>query len=141
MWAIVFTFVALMASLAAISPFDSRLGSPRALAGALSKARLPGDHVVEFGTFNAGVPFYLREPIPMLEVPRDLGFEDPRARARTLITREDLARTIRTSGRAWVIGNGDRIAALAKSLGFDSSPMSGFGDQSLVLLEQRKVVR
>jgi 4-amino-4-deoxy-L-arabinose transferase-like glycosyltransferase len=135
MWAIVFTFVALMALLAAVSPFDSRLGSPRALAAALSKARLPGDHVVEFGTFNAGVPFYLRETVPMLEVPRDIAFADPRARARVSITREDLARTIMTSGRAWVIGNRDRTFALANALRFRAIYVAGFGDQALILLE------
>jgi hypothetical protein len=81
------------------------------------------------------VPFYLRETIPMLEVPRDLAFADPRARARALITREDLARTIMTSGRTWVIGNRDRTFAIANALRFRATYVAGFGDQALILLE------
>ena len=137
MWTIVFTFVGLMALLAAVSPFDSKLGSPRALAETLSKNRLPGEHIVEFGTFNAGIPFYLRETVPMLEVPRDLGFVDPRARALAVITREDLARTVMTSGRVWLVGNPDRIKALANELGFNATYVAGFGDQALLSLATR----
>ena len=128
-------FAVLLALLAAATPFDSRLGSPRALAQKLEESRRPGEMVVEYVVFNAGVPFYLRETVPMLEVPRDLGFEGPEARARALLTRRDFAGLVRTQGRAWVIGNGAAVEGMAIPLGFKATRVAGSGDQTLVLLE------
>ena len=40
--------------------------------------------MLEVGHFNAGLPFYLGERIPLLEVPREEGFEDPASLALTV---------------------------------------------------------
>ncbi len=128
-------FALLLALLAAATPFGAKLGSPRALAQSIKDVRRPGEHVVEYGVFNAGVPFYLGETIPMLEVERDLGFEGPEARARAIITRDDLARMVDTQGRVWVVGKEAAVQALAKALGFKATRMAGSDGQTLLLLE------
>ena len=129
-------FVGLFLALVVAAPLDSKLGSPRALAQTLMKSRLAGEPVVEFGAFNAGVPFYLRETIPMLEVARDLEFDEDETRGRTLIQRPDLVRMVTARGRAWVIGDPSKVDRLANSLGLRASRVAGSGNQSLTLLEQ-----
>jgi 4-amino-4-deoxy-L-arabinose transferase-like glycosyltransferase len=129
------TFAVFLAVLAAATPFDSQLGSPRALVQKLKESRRPGEPVVEYGKFNAGVPFYLRETVPILDVPRDLRFAEPAARERALITRRDFARTVRTQGRGWVVGNQAATEAMAIPLGFKATRVAGSGDQTLLLLE------
>jgi hypothetical protein len=128
-------FVIFLALLAAATPFGAQLGSPRALAQSIKDVRRPGEHVVEYGVFNAGVPFYLRETIPMLDVERDLGFASPEERGRAIITRGDLARMVNTQGRVWVVGKEAATQALANSLGFAARRMAGSGNQTLLLLE------
>jgi hypothetical protein len=90
---------------------------------------------VEYGKFNAGVPFYLGETVPMLDVPRDLTFADSGARARAFLTRREFAGKVRTQGRAWVVGNKEAVEAMAIPLGFKASSVAGSGDQTLLLLE------
>jgi len=124
-----------VALLAALTPFDSRLGSPRQLVRALKDARRLGEHVVEYRTFHAGVPFYLRETVPMLEVPRDLGFEEADEHSRAFINRADLARMVNTQGRAWVVGRKRDLEELANSLGFRGTPMAGSGEPSIFAFE------
>jgi len=130
------TFALLLALLAAAAPFSSQLGSPRALAQAIKDVRRPGEHVVEYGVFNAGIPFYLGETVPMLEVERDLEFEGAAARQRAIITRRDLSRMVNTQGRTWIVGNQAAIQALASALGFKATRMAGSGNQTVLLLEQ-----
>ncbi len=130
------TFVVFLAFLAAATPFSAQLGSPRALAQSLKDVRRPGEHVVEYGVFNAGLPFYLSETVPMLEVGRDLGFEGPGVHERALITRADLARMVNTQGRAWVVGKEPDVQALAKALGFEAARVAGSGEQTLLSLDQ-----
>ncbi len=129
------TLAVLLALLAAATPFGPQLGSPRALAQSIKDIRRPGEHVVEYGVFDAGVPFYLGETVPMLEVERDLGFEDPEARVRAIITRDDLARMVNTQGRVWVVGKEASVQALAGALRFKATRMAGSGSQTLLLLE------
>jgi 4-amino-4-deoxy-L-arabinose transferase-like glycosyltransferase len=129
------TFTILMAFHAAATPFDAQLGSPRSLARKLQESRRPGEPVVEYGKFNAGVPFYLGETVPMLDVPRDLTFADSGARARAFLTRREFAGKVRTQGRAWVVGNKEAVEAMAIPLGFKASSVAGSGDQTLLLLE------
>lgn len=131
------TFAVLLALLAALTSFDSRLGSPRSLARTIQDLRRPGEHIVEYGVFNAGVPFYLRETIPMLDVNRDLGFEGNEAHARAFITRNDLTRMVDTQGRAWVLGKEPDVMALANALGLKATRMAGSGKQTLLALERR----
>lgn len=128
-----------LALLAAATPFDSRLGSPRSLVRQLEDFRRPGEHVVEYGVFNAGVPFYLAETVPMLEVERDLGFGSPEAHARAILTRHDLSDMVNTQGRAWVVGKEPAVQALALALGFKATRMAGSGKQTLLALEPKVV--
>ncbi len=130
------TFAVFLALLAAATPFSSQLGSPRALARSLKDVRRPGEHVVEYGVFNAGLPFYLGETVPMLEVGRDIGFEGAGVHERALITRGDLARMVNTQGRAWVVGKEPDVQALAKALGFKAARVAGSGEQTLLSLDQ-----
>jgi 4-amino-4-deoxy-L-arabinose transferase-like glycosyltransferase len=123
-----------LALLAALTPFDSRLGSPRQLARALRDLRRPGEHVVEYRVFNAGLPFYLRETIPMLDVPRD-NFEADEEHARAFIGRADLVRMVNTQGRAWVLGKKRDLEELAKELGFRATPVAGFPEPMVVAFE------
>ena len=62
--------------------YDAQLGSPRRVVQMLREHRAPSEPVVLVGDFVAGVPFYLGEPVRLLEVPRELGFETASARAR-----------------------------------------------------------
>jgi 4-amino-4-deoxy-L-arabinose transferase-like glycosyltransferase len=130
------TFAVFLALLAALTPFDSRLGSPRSLARTIQDLRRPGEHIVEYGAFNAGVPFYLRETIPMLEVERDLGPQGAEVRAQVFITRTDLTRMVDTQGRAWILGKEASVTALANALGLKATRMAGFGAQTLLSLQR-----
>ncbi len=126
----------LLAALWGARPFDSQLGSPNALARTLRESRRPGEPVVEFETFNAGIPYYLGEEVPMLEVPRDLGFEDPATRAHMLIQRADLVHMVAEHDRAWLVGNGGAIERLANSLGLHATNVAGSGNQTLVVIQR-----
>ena len=130
------TFAILVAALAAVTPFDDRLGSPQALAKKLKESRRAGEPVVEYGTFNAGVPFYLRETVPMLEVARDLEFEAPAARAGAILSRDEFRRMVQVRGSGWVVGNQAATEELAKALGLKASLVAGSGNQSLLLLQR-----
>jgi len=120
---------------AAAAPFDDRLCSPRQMVHTLQTLRRPGEHVVEYGSFDAGVPFYLNETVPMLEVPREDGFEEADEHARAFITRADLARMVNTQGRVWVVGKRAACYDLAKSLGFKATHVAGFSDRSVLSFE------
>jgi len=130
------TFAILVAALAAVTPFDDRLGSPKAIAQKLKDSRRAGEPVVEYGTFNAGVPFYLRETVPMLDVTRDLEFEAPAARAGTILSRDEFRRMVQVRGSGWVVGNQAATEELAKALGLKVSLVAGSGNQSLLLLQR-----
>ena len=129
------TFAVLLALLAAATPFSSQLGSPRALAQSIKDIRRPGEHVVEYGVFNAGIPFYLGETVPMLEVERDLELEGAEGHG-AIITRGDFASMVNTQGRVWVVGKEAAVQALADTLGFKATRMAGSGKQTLLLVEQ-----
>ena len=128
-------FAILLALLAAATPFDDRLGSPRSMMRALREVRRPGEHVVEYGAFNAGVPFYLGETVPMLDVGRDLGFEGAEEHSRAFITRADLARMVSTQGRVWIVGKQGAIEELAKALGFRATRVAGLPERSVMSLD------
>jgi len=130
------TFAILVAALAAVTPFDARLGSPKDIAQKLEDSRRAGEPVVEYGTFNAGVPFYLRETVPMLEVTRELEFEAPAARAGVILSRDEFRRTVQVRGSGWVVGNQAATEDLAKALGLKVSLVAGSGNQSLLLLQR-----
>ena len=128
-------FAVLVALVAAATPFGDRLGSPKAMIEKLREVRRPGEHVVEYGAFDAGVPFYLGETVPMLDVARDLGFEAAEEHSRAFINVADLARMARTQGRVWVVGKDADVEALARSLGLASRRVAGSGKQAVLALE------
>ena len=135
-------FVVLLAVLAAATGFDSQLGSPRALVHKLQETRREGEPVVEYGVFNAGLPFYLRETVPMLDVPLELGFQSSdakaAARARVLLTRGDFIRMVESRGSVWVAGNETATKGLANALGFKATLVAGSRNQSLFLFERAR---
>jgi 4-amino-4-deoxy-L-arabinose transferase-like glycosyltransferase len=109
--------IAWTALLPAAHSIEGLLGSPRPLARLLLAARVEGDPVVEYRTFNAGLPFYLRERVPMLEVPRELQFETPESRTRSVLEYRDRVRIALGHDRIWVLARHGQGDALAASLG------------------------
>jgi 4-amino-4-deoxy-L-arabinose transferase-like glycosyltransferase len=92
------------------------LGAPRTLVARLRAELEDRDAVIEYRWFHAGLPFYLRRSIPMLEVPRELDFDAPAAE-RAMLTRDE-ARTILTAHkRVWVYAPKAATAPLASDLG------------------------
>jgi 4-amino-4-deoxy-L-arabinose transferase len=101
----------------ALAPYDAGLGSPRGVARVLRENRTPGEPVVEYRRFNAGLPFYLGDNVRLLEVPREDFFEDAAERSRAFVTRDSLAAWLDARPRVWLFGPGDASAALARDLG------------------------
>ena len=100
-----------------LAPYDSMLGSPRRIARLLIEQRAPGEPVVEIGRFNAGLPFYLGEPVHLLEVRREEGFDDlARVRA-TIVTGDSLVAWSERHRRVWTFGAERRTAEIAHSTG------------------------
>jgi hypothetical protein len=73
--------------------------------------------VVEFMRFHAGLPFYLRETVRLLDVPRESGFVEPAARARIFVTRDSLPAWAEAHGRVWLLGPERESTALARETG------------------------
>jgi len=99
------------------APYEARLGSPRGIARVLRENRAPGEPVVEFARFNAGLPFYLGERVRMLEVPRESGFDEPARRAAAFVPRDSLAPMVAAHGRVWLLGPERPGEELANVLG------------------------
>ena len=94
--------------------YDAQLGSPRRVVQMLREHRAPTEPVVEVGDFVAGVPFYLGEPVRLLEVPREMGFESATARARIELTADSLAALAVRHGRVWTFGREARTEEIAR---------------------------
>jgi 4-amino-4-deoxy-L-arabinose transferase-like glycosyltransferase len=103
----------------ALEPYESVLGSPRRIAALLAEQRRGNEPVVEIGDFNAGIPFYLERTVPLLEVPREPGFEDPRSLAAAVVPRDSIAAWTIRYGRVWTFGPADRVRSVASDLGLD----------------------
>jgi len=119
-------------------PLDAELGSPREMAKRIARLRQPGEPIVEIAQFNAGVPFYLGETIPMLEVQRDLGFEDPASRARAIVNRAQVARLLETHKHVWVLGPLGPTEELAKELGVEAKVVGHSGRETLTLFKKKR---
>ena len=132
-------FAALVVLLWTLRPLDLRLGSPRSLARILNEARRPGEPVVEYGAFNAGIPFYLGTTVPMVDVPRDLDLVDSAMRSRVLVASGELPRMTAARGRVWVVGEPGDVSRLGNALGLKAAHVAGWGKQSLNLLERAQV--
>jgi 4-amino-4-deoxy-L-arabinose transferase len=109
--------LAYSALLVALSPHDAALGSPRQVVRVLAESRGPGEPVVEIADFNAGLPFYLRETVRLLEVPREPAFDDPARVRAVLVTRDSLAEFSRRHPRVWTFGPEARCGEIAATLG------------------------
>jgi len=107
----------LVSLLTAAVPYEGRLGSTRPLARALRENRATGEPVVEFLRFNGGLPFYLRELVPLLDVPRESGFLDPAREASVFVTRDSLAAWAASHARVWILGPRSASERLGRSLG------------------------
>ena len=105
------------ALLAGLAPYDAPLGSPRALARVVIENRAAGEPVVEFARFDAGLPFYLRERVRLLEVPREIGPGGPAARAAVFVTRDSLPALVAAHGRVWLLGPEGESQTLARAVG------------------------
>jgi 4-amino-4-deoxy-L-arabinose transferase-like glycosyltransferase len=118
----------------ALAPFDSQLGSPRAIAQVLAEQRR-GEPVVEIGHFNAGLPFYLKEKVRLIEVPREKGFEDPRSLAGVVATRDSLAAWVGRRGRAWAFGPAPHVQRMTASEGLRFTPVARWRKETLGVVE------
>jgi 4-amino-4-deoxy-L-arabinose transferase-like glycosyltransferase len=110
--------------IAAVSPFEARLGSPRPLARVLAENRQPGEPVVEYRHFAAGFPFYLRERVRLLEVPREVGFDTTERLAGMIVATDSLRVWTERGGRVWIVGPEAPAQELASSLGLQFAPIA-----------------
>jgi len=108
----------------AAAPYEGALGSPRPLARLLIENRAGEEPVVEYGRFNAGLPFYLGRTVRLLDVPREAGFEDPARLRDVLLTPDSLVALVGRAPRVWLLGPESRSAALAATLGLHYQPMA-----------------
>lgn len=97
------------------------IGAPRTLIARLRTEMLDRDAVIEYRWFHAGLPFYLRRTIPMLEVPRELDFDAPAAE-RAMLTRDEARTIVAAHKRVWVYAPIGATAPLATDLGARSVP-------------------
>ena len=110
------------------------MGAPRTLIARLRTEMQDKDAVIEYRWFHAGLPFYLRRTIPLLEVPRELDFDAPAAE-RAMLTRDE-ARTIVTAHkRVWVYAPVGATAPLASDLGARSVPWETWRGREVARIE------
>lgn len=126
-------WAALVAVVFAAAPLEGPLGSPRPLARAIARVRATGEPVVEYGSFCAGLPFYLRTRAVLVEVPRDLQFEtrdDPPPVAGT----DRIAELARSRGRVWLYAPRGAAQSLADTLGLVSEHALRWRDREVTAL-------
>jgi 4-amino-4-deoxy-L-arabinose transferase len=123
--------VALVMVCLAVSPYESTLGSPRRIAALLSEQRARSEPVVEIGHFNAGIPFYLRRTVPLLEVPREPGFEDSTSLAAAIVPRDSIAAWSARHARIWTFGPADHTRAVADQAGLGYFPIARWRGETL----------
>ena len=122
------------ALLAGLARYDGPLGSPRGFVRVAAEARAPGEPVVEYRRFEAGLPFYLREPVRLLDVPRESGFSEPGTRARIFVTRDSLPALADAHGRVWLLGAETEGQTLARELGLRYQPTARWRGTALGIL-------
>ena len=131
------TLAAWIALLVTLAPFQKFIGSPEPLAAVLVENRRPGEPVVVYEKFNAGLAFYLREPVRLLDVPREDQFADPATLPRVYATRDSLVAWAGSRGRVWMLGRKQTVPALADSLGLSWTRVADWRTLSLGFLEPR----
>ena len=103
---------------------EGAIGSPRQLAMLMRRARIGPEPVVEYQTFNAGIPFYLGEIVPMVDVPRELDFDTPDERSKAMLTDSEVRQLVEGHGRTWIYCPEGRTAGLASRLDLPMSPVA-----------------
>jgi len=134
-WATPMVLAGWVALLIGLGRYEGPLGSPRPLVNLLEENRGPGEPVVEYRAFNAGLPFYLREPVRLLDVERELFFTPVDARTAAFVTRDSLAPMVARHGRVWLLAPGKSGESLADSLGLTFRPTSTWRHETLGFLE------
>jgi len=115
--------------------YEGVIGSPRPIARVLAQNRSAGEPVVEYRRFNAGLPFYLDEPVHLLDVERELFFTPANERTRTIVTRDSIPALVAEHGRVWLLAPGTSARALADSLGLRWRRVSAWRQESLGFVE------
>jgi len=129
-WGAWAAFLALVLSAA---PLAGPLGSPRALAQLVGRARDPHEPLVEFGEFNAGLPFYLDTRAILVDVPRDLQFGAADGRPAEE-QRADIAALARREGRVWLYARKGRADALAEEFDLVAEPIATWRGREMTIL-------
>ena len=124
------------ALVAGLSRYDAALGSPRGLVRVAAENRAAGEPVVEFQHFHAGLPFYLRERVRLLEVPRERGFGEAAARARIFLQRDSLPALAEAHGRVWLLGSEAESEALARNVGLRYQAVARGRDGAIGILSR-----
>lgn len=126
------TIAAVSVALVALAPHERHLGSPRPLARMLAEHRVPGEPVVEYQRFNAGLPFHLREHVLLLDVPRELRFE--RGGVSSLVIREPDLAPLAARGRVWILGPEAPTRNLAARTGLEYAKLGTWSGSALGFL-------
>jgi len=126
-------WAAFLAIFFAIVPLAGPLGSPRALAQLVARARDPHEPLVEYGEFNAGLPFYLGRPAVLVDVPRDLLFEEGEEHP-AMGSHAGLAALVRRQGRVWLLAKRGRAETLAQELDLAAEPIATWRGREVTVL-------
>ncbi|HET9951102.1 MAG TPA: glycosyltransferase family 39 protein [Candidatus Eisenbacteria bacterium] len=129
-WGVWAGFVAI---LFAVAPLEGPLGSPRPLAALVARARGPEEPLVEYEEFNAGLPFYLETRALLVEVPRDLRFEEQGHRA-VVRHAADVGRLAREHGRVWILAKRGKALKLAEDLDLVAEPVAAWRGREMTIL-------
>ena len=113
---------------------EAGLGAPRSVIARLRAERRADEPVIEYRQFHAGVPFYLRQTVPMLEVPRELDFDAPAAE-KAMLTRDKARALVHASPRVWVYAPGGATAPLATDLGGRFVPWTAWRGREVARIE------
>jgi len=103
---------------------EGAIGSPRQLAMLIRRSRVGAEPVLEYQTFNAGIPFYLGEIVPMVDVRRELDFDTPDARSKAILPASGVRALVQANGRTWVYSPAGHTAGLASALDLPMSPVA-----------------
>jgi 4-amino-4-deoxy-L-arabinose transferase-like glycosyltransferase len=129
-----FVTLAGAALVAGLARYDGAFGSPRPFVRVAAENMAPGEPVVEYLRFNAGLPFYLQEPVRLLDVPRESSFGESEARGRIFVTRDSLEALAAAHGRVWLMGRENECETLAREVGLSWRPVARWRREALGFL-------
>lgn len=128
------TLAAWIVLLIAAHSVEGAIGSPRQLAKLIQRARTGPEPVVEYQTFNAGIPFYLGEVVPMVDVPRELDFDTPDARSRAMLPESGIRTIVQAHGQTWIYAPEGHTAGLSTRLHLSMSPVARWRSYEVAVL-------